>query len=78
MYDDIATTGESDVFSFILFAGYTYYPEQGARDFVSAHTTLDAAVDAMETLMAKGDKDWAHVAELVADDLIIVKSAGMA
>lgn len=76
MYDDYAaTTGESDTFSFFVFAGYTYYPDKGAMGFVSAHTSFDAAVTAMETLMSTGDKDWAHVAELIADDLIIIKTA---
>jgi hypothetical protein len=57
---------------FLLFAGNTYYPDGGMRDFRSAHATFEEAEVAYEGLLASNDYDWAHVADVLADDGVTV------
>lgn len=79
-YDDEATTFLP---TFLVFAGYSYYPAGGVTDFQSAHADFEDAVAAARALTdASGNvsdpQDWAHVAELTDKGLDIVQRFGRA
>jgi hypothetical protein len=51
---------------FLAFAGDSYYPEGGAKDFVGAFDTeLDARLAGVET-----PKDWCHVFDLETKTIV--------
>lgn len=51
--------------SFLLFAGYNYYPSGGFDDFVSDHHSLEEAKVAGEFTLDHGTGcDWAHIVDI--------------
>ena len=76
-YDsDMSDTPEAPALpTFLVFAGESYYPKKGARDFVSAHLTLDEATEVAQDQSTR--HDWSQVAELTVTGLDIVMSFGV-
>ena len=60
---------------FLIFAGRNYYPGGGAGDFITVRPTLREAQLYVQHQHDSSDKyewEWAHIAELKGDTLVIV------
>lgn len=61
------------MYNYWIFAGLTYYPEGGFRDFSKAFGSIDAAVNYAQTLYLRGI-DWWHIVDI--STMQIVKEGG--
>jgi hypothetical protein len=52
---------------YLVFAGDTYYPEGGAREF---HAAFDTVEDARDALVCHQWGTWAHVFDLETESII--------
>jgi hypothetical protein len=49
---------------YLLFAGDTYYPSGGAKDFIGSYESLEEAIKAVPGY------DWAHIADSTSMDIL--------
>lgn len=57
---------------FFLFAGETYYPAGGARDYRGSYPTLNAALVAFDRRAGEAGWDWGHIAELTDSGQLVI------
>jgi hypothetical protein len=46
---------------FMLFMGDGYYPLGGMEDFVNSYDSFEEARKAMDKILVKDTRDWAHI-----------------
>jgi hypothetical protein len=61
---------------YLLFAGDTYYPSGGARDFIGAYASIAQVYEAFLSNDTARRRDWWHIAVLNADGTMRIVKAG--
>ena len=55
-------TGRTEMESYMVFAGVSYYPSGGMEDFITDSSNLDTAITiARANYEGKGSQTWSHV-----------------
>lgn len=56
---------------YIVFAGQNYYPGGGMNDYKAVFESLE---DALEATANASSIDWWQIAEVVENDLVLIRS----
>jgi hypothetical protein len=50
--------------TYLLIAGYSYYPESGTGDWIACYNTEEDAIKAMNALKDNDDYEWFDIVDL--------------